>query len=99
MRRPRYPTLVRQVFVATTGSYAVLVSDQSGPIKVGDFITISAVDGVGMKATGEQEIVLGKAAQGFNPADATSHLTLNNSLGGKQDIGIGRITVKLGIAR
>src|SRR5882757_747888 len=38
-----------QVFVATTGKYEVLVSNQNGPIKSGDYITISALAGIGMK--------------------------------------------------
>src|SRR6185369_9038658 len=57
-----------QVFVATFGKYPVLVSNQNGPIKSGDFITISSLDGVGMKGDRTQELILGKALNGFNGA-------------------------------
>ncbi|MGH7241234.1 MAG: hypothetical protein ACREGB_02995, partial [Candidatus Saccharimonadales bacterium] len=54
-----------QVFVATFGHYDVLVSNQNGPIKAGDYITISALAGVGMKVDTTQPTVLGKATADF----------------------------------
>src|SRR6185312_15415943 len=44
----------QQVLVATTGHYNVLATNQNGPIKVGDYLTISALDGVAMKASEAQ---------------------------------------------
>jgi hypothetical protein len=55
-----------QVFVAATGTYPVLVSTQNGPINVGDYVTISAVDGIGMLAEPEQKIVFGRAVSSFD---------------------------------
>lgn len=51
-----------QVYVATSGKYNVLVSDQNGPIKTGDYISISALNGIGMKAEDTEPTVLGRAA-------------------------------------
>jgi hypothetical protein len=44
----------QQVFVATGGNYQVLVSNQNGPIKTGDYVSISRIDGIGAKASDEQ---------------------------------------------
>ena len=39
-------TTNQQNYVATTGQYDVLVSNQNGPIAAGDYITVSALDGI-----------------------------------------------------
>ena len=41
----------QQVLVTNTGHFNVLVSNQNGPIKVGDYVMVSAVAGTGMKTT------------------------------------------------
>ncbi|HSW79405.1 MAG TPA: hypothetical protein VLG47_01375 [Candidatus Saccharimonadales bacterium] len=56
----------RQAYVATTGSYNVLVSDQQGAIAKDDYIALSSVAGVGMKAGPTDTIVLGKALNSFD---------------------------------
>jgi hypothetical protein len=90
----------KQTFVAVFGKYDVLVSAQNGPIKDGDYITISSVEGVGMKAGTDQEVILGKAIGSFNGTnDIESKMTLTDSLGGKQDVGIKRILVDVSISR
>jgi hypothetical protein len=55
-----------QVFVATSGSYPVLVSNERGSIKNGDYVSISSIDGIGAKASGSQPVVLGRASSGFD---------------------------------
>jgi hypothetical protein len=60
----------QQYYVATDGPYQVLVSDQGGAIHKGDYVTLSALAGVGMKASSAQKIVLGKALNDF---DGTSN--------------------------
>ena len=42
--------LENEVFVAASGTYNVLVSTQGGSITSGDYLTLSAIDGVAMKA-------------------------------------------------
>ncbi|HKU18720.1 MAG TPA: hypothetical protein VJP80_05600 [Candidatus Saccharimonadales bacterium] len=89
----------QQVFVATFGQYEVLVSNQNGAIKAGDFITISSLDGVAMKADHTDQYVLGKALEGFAGLnDADSHVTLTGSQGTKRTVGLKRIMVDISVA-
>jgi hypothetical protein len=89
----------RQNFVATFGKYDVLMSTQNGPIKSGDYITISAVDGVGMKADSQQMFVLGKALGVFTGiGDAESTVTLTDKSGGKREVALKRVAVDIGVA-
>jgi hypothetical protein len=89
----------QQVFVATAGRYDVLVSDQNGPIRIGDPITISALAGIGMKADSTESIVLGKAAGSFSGGTSSlSTVNLKNSQGSSSKIAIGEIPIDLDIA-
>jgi hypothetical protein len=89
----------QQVFVATSGRYSTLVSNQNGPIKAGDFITISSLAGVGMRADQSQSIVLGKAAQGFSgTANVVGNTTLKDTSGHSVQISLGKIAIDLDIA-
>jgi hypothetical protein len=56
----------QKVFVATTGKYDVLVSDQNGPVKPGEYISISSVQGIGMRSDDKQPYVVGKALAEFD---------------------------------
>jgi hypothetical protein len=89
----------QQIFVATTGRYDVLVSNQNGSIKSGDLITISSLSGIGMKADQNESEVLGKSAATF---DGTSNVigtaNITNSLGKSSQISIGKVAVNLDIA-
>lgn len=87
-----------QVFVATSGKYDVLVSNQNDRIKQGDYITISSLDGVGMKAETTQQLVLGKAITGFEgngDTETTATLTTNK---GKRTVKLGHIQVEVSVA-
>lgn len=89
----------QQVLVATTGHYNVLVSNQNGPIKVGDYITVSAIDGVGMKADAIENEVLGKAAGNFSgTSNVIGTMTLKNTLGHAQNVAIGSVPVDVNIS-
>ncbi len=91
-------TSQQQVLVATSGHYDVLVSNQNGPIKVGDYITISALSGIGMRANGDQVEVLGKAASAFSGAsNVISSATLKSAPGSPTTVTIGLISVDVGI--
>jgi len=57
--------LKNHVFVAVSGNYDVLVSDEAGPIAPGDYVTLSSVDGVAMKA-GTEKTVFGRANGSFD---------------------------------
>lgn len=87
-----------QVYVANNGKYEVLVSTQNGAIKAGDLISISSLDGIGMKASNAQSVVLGKALTGFDgKQNVSSTMTLKTSIG-KNEVAIGKIVVDISIA-
>ncbi len=84
-------SLENEAFVAVTGTYPVLVSTQGGPITKGDYLTISSIEGVAMKAGTEESTVFGRAAGAFDGQ--------SNSLGStniKDVTGKDNQTVKLG---
>lgn len=88
----------REIFVASGGQNEVLVSTQNGVIKTGDYITISSLAGIGMKAGSKQQYVLGKALQGFDGKTKTEGTaTLTTNLGSKT-VSLGRVPVELSIA-
>lgn len=89
----------QQVFVATFGRYDVLVSNQNGAIKTGDYVTISSLSGIGMKAGTGQPVVLGRAAGGFDGiSNVEGTATLTDSTGKHVSVSLGRIPVNIGIA-
>ncbi len=58
--------LENETFVAASGTYPVLVSTQNGPIVSGDYVTLSSVNGVAMKAGTEEKTVFGRANGSFD---------------------------------
>jgi len=92
-------TTKQQVFVATTGRYNVLVSNQNGVIKEKDYITISSLDGIGTKAGTKEPIVVGKALAGFDGKTSVSGTTtLKDSAGNQITVAIGLIPVDISIS-
>ena len=89
----------QQVLVANTGRVLALVSNQNGPIKIGDFITASAVAGVAMKANDQQTEVLGKAAGNFSgTSNVIGQVALKSTSGGVSTVSIGEIPIDLSIS-
>lgn len=76
-----------QVFVATSGSYPVLVSTERGPIKTGDFLSISSTDGIAAAATYVQQAVVGRAAADFDGKKA-SITKIGNAVVGKITVNV-----------
>jgi hypothetical protein len=92
-------TTSQQVFVTNSGNYGVLVSSENGAINIGDFITVSSLDGIGMKATSADQYVIGKALASYNPViDSIGSATLVNSAGTKSTVQLGRIMVAVGVS-
>lgn len=87
-----------QVYVANNGKYEVLVSTQDGAIKAGDLISISSLDGIGMKANGSQSVVLGKALTSFDGKQNVSSTTTLKTSVGNNKVAIGKIVVDVSIA-
>lgn len=87
-----------QVYVATSGRYDVLVSTQDGAIKVGDYISISALNGIGMKADSNELVVIGRSAASFNGTGSVlSTVKLKNNNGSTTTVTIGAIPVDINI--
>jgi hypothetical protein len=87
-----------QVYVATNGRYNVLVSDQNGPIRSGDYISISGLNGIGMKAQENEQMVLGRAVSNFSgdAGSATGSATVTTG-STKTTVHIGLITVAINV--
>lgn len=89
----------RQAYVATFGQFDVLVSNENGAIKPGEYLTISSVDGIGMAAGDSDAIVLGKANEGFNgTSNVVSSTTVKRADGSKHGVSIGRISVTVSVS-
>jgi hypothetical protein len=89
----------QQVLVAATGKYELLVSNQNGAIKAGDYVTISALDGIGMKAGPDQSEVVGRAMQNFDgKANILDTEQLKSTLGRSTTVSIGHIPVDVRLA-
>lgn len=88
----------QQAYVITSGRYRVLVSNQNGAIASGDSISVSAIDGIGMKADDGQNTILGSAVEAFNGQSSVISTTSLNLEGGKQvQVAIGSILVDISI--
>jgi hypothetical protein len=85
----------QQVYVATSGKYKVLVSDQNGPIKSGDYISISSLAGVGMKADSSVSVVLGKATANL---DNKTIIGSTNLSGSPQKVNLALVPVEIAIS-
>lgn len=87
------------VFVANTGRFNVLVSNQNGNIKVNDYISISSLPGIGMKARDDQKIVLGRAVANFDGRQGVVSTTEVKDGGNSRSVAIGKLAVDITIIR
>jgi hypothetical protein len=92
--------LSNETYVANAGTYKVLVSSQGGAIQAGDFITLSAVDGVGMKAGTDEPTVFGRAVSSFDGKNGIGSVTLKDVSGNvTQKVTISTVQVSINIQR
>ena len=93
--------LENEVFVAASGTYNVLVSTQAGDIASGDYITLSSINGIGMKAGTKEETVLGRANASFNGKGVTlGTATLKDTDGNtNKSVTLGSIPVTIDIKK
>ena len=84
-----------QVQVATSGVNQVLVSDINGRIYSGEEIAASPINGVGMAATQNAEII--GAAEGNFPNATSTKQTVTTANGTKQVVDIGNIPVLVNV--
>jgi len=88
----------QQAYVVTSGRYNVLVSNQNGEVDVGDFVSVSAIDGIGMKADSDVDTVLGRAVTAFNgKSNVISTTTLKDSSGKQLKVTMGMVAVDVAI--
>lgn len=93
--------LKNEVFVATSGTHYVKVSTQGGPIATGDYLTLSSVNGIAMKAGTEEKTVLGRAGAPFTEESVVLGETVLKDTNGKETkkVAIGSIPVTVAIQR
>lgn len=93
-------TLENEVYVAVSGTYTVLVSTEGGAIAPGDYVTLSSINGVAMKAGTEEASVFGRAAAVFDGKGVTLGSTeLKDSAGGNVAVQLGAVPVTIDIKR
>ena len=86
-----------RVFVADTGEYEVLVSDENGSIEPGNYLSISSLSGVAMKANDTQELVVGRATEKFEGNGDRLSSTVDSRT--NKTINFGRISAAISIKR
>jgi hypothetical protein len=90
----------QKAFVATGGKYDVLVSDQEGEIKAGDYLAISSLNGVGMRATRAESHIVGRALADFNGRDNVAGSTeIKDGAGNTHKVNIGRVQADISVSR
>lgn len=82
--------------VIISGTALVLVSDINGDVKTGDKITISPIEGVGMRATDSGQVV-GTAQADFSEISSQTQMVKDRA-GEEQTVRIGRLPVQVNIA-
>lgn len=90
-----------ETFVAVSGTYNVLVSTQNGAITTGDYVTLSSINGVAMKAGTTEKTVFGRASASFDgKGTALGKTTLKDESGGNaRTVILGSIPVTIDIKR
>lgn len=87
-----------RTFVATTGRFEAFVSNENGVIQPGDFITVSRVAGIGMKAGDKEPYIIGKAVGSFDGETAVLSTTTVSDGGVDKKVAIGRIQLDIGVS-
>lgn len=88
------------VYVATTGTYRMLVSNQNGAIRQGDYVSVSAIEGIGMRVDSSAQYVVGKAVSGFDGVSGSlSQVDVKDADGNERTVKIGYIEADITIRR
>lgn len=85
------------VFVATTGTLPVFITDITGKVSDGDFLSASTIPGVLKKATDKDDYILGVARGELDDSkkEEIKTLELTNSLGEKSNISVGLVSIDI----
>jgi hypothetical protein len=92
-------SIENQTFVAVSGTYPLLVSTQGGVIQAGDYVTLSAINGVAMKAGTDESTVFGRANESFDGKGTTLGTTELRDVNGtsSQTVNLGSVSVTIDI--
>ncbi len=85
-----------QVQVATSGSAITFITTTNGPIKVGDYIAVSPIAGVGQKASGKTRVI-GTAQVDFDGSGTNVSRRTIDTGAGKKEVAIGQIPVVISV--
>lgn len=91
-----------KVYVASGGRFPVLVSNQNGTINIGDYVAVSSVKGIGMRAGDIEPVILGKAIETFdasNKDNVKSAVTVKDTNGQEQQLAVGVVMVDVSIGK
>lgn len=93
--------LQNETFVAVSGTYNVLVSTQGGTISSGDYVTLSSINGVAMKAGTDEERVFGRANGAFDGKGVKLGTSTLKDTNGKTNktVALGTIPVTIDIRK
>ncbi len=83
------------VYVATSGTSQVYVSDLNGEIRQGDYITASPIKGVGMAADDTTSFVVGVALADYDVNNSTATTTVTDRTGGTKEVRIGKLQMEI----
>ena len=90
----------QKAFVSTAGRHDVLISTQGGNIKAGDYIALSALAGIGMKAGEKDPMVVGKAIADFGEGGVVVGITkIKDSAGAEREVKLGRVAVDITVSK
>lgn len=91
---------LNRIFVASSGKYDVLVSDQNGDIPNNSYITLSSLAGIGMKANDQQSTIVGRALETFDTkTESLATVSLKEEGGKNKQVKIARIKVDISIGK
>ena len=91
-----------KVYVASGGRFPTLVSSQNGAIAVGDYVAVSSIRGIGMRAGDTEPVILGKAIEAFDPSNkdnVKSAVTVKDSSGQETQLAVGIVAVDVSIGK
>ena len=91
-----------KIYVASGGRFPVLVSNQNGTINIGDYVAVSSVNGIGMRAGDIEPVILGKAIETFdasNKDNVKSAVTVKDANGQEQQLAVGVVMVDVSIGK
>ena len=90
----------QEVFVATGGRFDVLVSSQNGEIKAGDYLSVSSLNGIGMKANTAESHVVGRALSDFSGTEAVlGTAEIKDTTDTARTVNMARVSADISVSR